>query len=57
MALVRQICANAAADDEAEFDKNRRAMERLAFDYPLDTMRLRAAIAEQLLEQGSYRLG
>jgi alkylation response protein AidB-like acyl-CoA dehydrogenase len=56
MEIVRQICANTAADNNGEFAKNRRAMQRLAFDYPLDTMRLKAEIAEHMLEREYYSL-
>ncbi len=54
--IVRQICANTAAGDEAEFLRNRKAMNRLTFDYPLDTMRLKTKLAEHLIERGVYQL-
>ena len=34
----------------------REAMQRLAFDYGLDTMRLKATIAEHLVERERYAL-
>ena len=57
MEIVRQICANTAGNDSEEFLRNRKAMNRLVFDYPLDTMRLKAEIADWMLEREHYRLG
>ena len=57
MEIVRQICANIAGSDESDFLRNRRAMERLTYDYPLDTMRFKAEIADWMLEQERYSLG
>jgi alkylation response protein AidB-like acyl-CoA dehydrogenase len=56
MELVRQICANTAGGDEAEFARNRKAMQRLTFDYALDTMRAKNRLAEHLIDRGQYSL-
>jgi alkylation response protein AidB-like acyl-CoA dehydrogenase len=56
MEIVRQICANVAGGDDADFARNRKAMQRLTFDYALDTMRMKSAIVEHLIERGSYSL-
>jgi alkylation response protein AidB-like acyl-CoA dehydrogenase len=56
MEIVRQICANVAGGDETEYARNRKAMQRLTFDYALDTMRMKSAIVEHLIERGTYSL-
>jgi len=56
MEVVRQICANVAADDAAAFSANQKAMHRLTYDYGLDTMASKALIATHLIERCRYVL-
>jgi len=56
MERVRQICADVAGDNEEEFAKNQKAMQRLQVGYGLDTMSLKSAIARHLIERGRYNL-
>jgi len=56
MENVRQICANTALGDDAEFAKNTRAMSRMTFDYALDTMTMKTELYEHLRDRTVYDL-
>lgn len=56
MEIVRQLCINVAGRDTETLARNQRAMERLRYDYGLDTMRLRCELAVHLSERGQYAL-
>jgi hypothetical protein len=54
MEIVRQICANVSGGEEGEYMRNRKAMQRMTYDYALDTMSMKNQIAEHLIERGQY---
>jgi len=56
MENVRQICANSAVGDEDEFAKNNKAVSRMMYDYPLDTMTMKTELYKHLEDREEYSL-
>ena len=56
MEFTRQICANVAGENADEFAKNKKALHRLLCSYHLDTMTMKAKIAEHVIERADYNL-